>query len=135
MTPERITAPKRQHSIAVRAARLIDGLIDQAHRDCPGTCFVLRLPSGEQVFIPAHTSGGPRCPTGHAGYFRDRIRPFCEVDPTVRAGLCSMTPLALDRDPRTAPVYQVDLRSGAVTSTIHLPAPASGQQAGPLGGG
>ena len=43
-TPEWIAAPKRRNSLAVRAARLIDVLIDRAHRDWPGTSFVLSCP-------------------------------------------------------------------------------------------
>jgi len=133
--PGWVAAPKRRHSIAARAARLIDALIDQAHRDWSGTCFVLRLPSGEQVFVPAHRSAGPPCALGHAGYLRDRVRPFCEVDPTLHGGICSMTPLALDQNPSAAPVYQVDLGSGALSSARHLPAAASDRLAGPLGDG
>src|SRR5664279_2019575 len=89
MLPEGISARSRRRLTAVRAARLIDALIDQAHRDWPDAGFVIRLPSGEDVFLPAHRSGGTPCPLGHAGYFRDRVRPFCEVDPTLHhAGIC-----------------------------------------------
>jgi hypothetical protein len=60
MTPlERIALPVRRHSIAIRAARLIDALIDGAHRGWPDVCFMMRLPSGEQIFVPAHRSAGP----------------------------------------------------------------------------
>src|SRR5664279_3131896 len=106
MLPERISARSHRRLTAVRAARLIDALIDQAHRDWPDAGFVIRLPSGEDVFLPAHRSGGTPCPLGHAGYFRDRVRPFCEVDPTLHAGICRITPLALDQDPPTAHAYQ-----------------------------
>ena len=105
MLPERIAARSRRRLTEVRAARLIDALIDQAHRDWPDAGFVIGLPSGEDVFLPAHRSGGTPCPLGHAGYFRDRVRPFCEVDPTLHAGICRITPLALDQDPPTAPAY------------------------------
>ena len=43
----------RRRLTAVRAARLIDALIDQAHRDWPDAGFVIGLPSGEDVFLPA----------------------------------------------------------------------------------
>ena len=88
MLPEGISARSRRRLTAVRAARLIDALIDQAHRDWPDAGFVIGLPSGEDVFLPAHRSGGTPCPLGHAGYFRARVRPFCEVDPTLHAGIC-----------------------------------------------
>ena len=117
MLPERISARSRRRLTAVRAARLIDALIDQAHRDWPDAGFVIRLPSGEDVFLPAHRSGGTPCPLGHAGYFRDRVRPVCEVDPTLHAGICRITPLALDQDPPTAHAYQLSLRSGTITAT------------------
>ena len=86
MLPEGIPAHSRRRLTAVRAARLIDALIDHAHSDWPETCFVLRMPSGEDVFLPAHRSGGTPCPLGHAGYFRDRVRPFCAsgYDPSCR---------------------------------------------------
>lgn len=119
MLPERIAARSRRRLTEVRAARLIDALIDQAHRDWPDACFVIGLPSGEDVFLPAHRSGGTPCPLGHAGYFRDRVRPFCEVDPTLHAGFCRITPLAFDQDPPTAPAsaYQLSLSSGTITAT------------------
>ena len=121
MPPERITARSRRRLTAVRAARLIDALIDQAHRDWPDACFVIGLPSGEDVFLPAHRSGGTPCPLGHAGYFRDRIRPFCEVDPNLRAGICRITPLVLDQGPPTDPAYRLSLSSGTITATGQEP--------------
>ena len=134
MTPlERIALPVRRHSIAIRAARLIDALIDGAHRGWPDVCFVMRLPSGEQIFVPAHRSAGPSCALGHAGYFHDRIRPFCEVDSTLHGGICCMIPLALDQIPPSAPAYQLDLRSGTLTSTRHPQAAVSHCVAGPVG--
>lgn len=57
--PERSLPRKRHHSIMVRATRPIDALIDRAHHDWAETCFVLGLPSGDQIFMPAHRSGGP----------------------------------------------------------------------------
>ena len=134
MTPlERIALQGRRHSIAIRAARLIDALIDGAHRGWPDVCFVMRLPSGEQIFVPAHRSAGPSCALGHAGYFHDRIRPFCEVDSTLHGGICCMIPLALDQIPPSAPAYQLDLRSGTLTSTRHPQAAVSHRVAGPVG--
>jgi len=44
MLPERISARSRRRLTAVRAARLIDALIDQVHRDWPDAGFVIRLP-------------------------------------------------------------------------------------------
>jgi hypothetical protein len=130
MLPVSIATPSRRRSTAIRAARLIDAMIDHAHRDWPDACFVIRLSSGEQVFVPAHRSAGTPCALGHAGYFRDRVRSFCEVDPTLHAGICSMTPLALDQNPPTAPAYQVSLSSGTITTTGHLPTAASHRLSG-----
>ena len=121
MLPERISARSHRRLTEVRAARLIDALIDQAHRDWPDACFVIGLPSGEDVFLPAHRSGGTPCPLGHAGYFRDRIRPFCEVDPNLRAGICRITPLVLDQGPPTDPAYRLSLSSGTITATGQEP--------------
>lgn len=58
-----------------RTARLIDELIDGAHRRCPDHPFRLLLPTGEVMNIPPHD---PllRCATlGHAGYFLTQVAP------------------------------------------------------------
>ncbi len=100
-----------------RARQLIDALIDRVHTDWPTVAFVLRLPSGEQVMLPRHQEGMAECAPGHSRYFSDRVRPFCEVDPTpCHGGRCWATPLTPENDPSDIPVYVVDRRLGILTA-------------------
>lgn len=58
-----------------RTARLIDDLVDRAHRRCPDHPFRLLLPTGEASNIPPHDPL-VRCSTlGHAGFFVTQVAP------------------------------------------------------------
>lgn len=64
-----------------RIARLIDELVDHAHRECPGRAFRLQLPSGEAVLVLPHDPM-TRCHSlGHLGYFTTLVEPFLTVSP------------------------------------------------------
>jgi hypothetical protein len=107
---------RRRNAIAELAPELIDLLIDRVHYEWPESSFVLRTPSGEQVLVPSHLAGGPRCIRGHARYFKDLVLPFCEVDPIRRGGRYRMVPLAPGGGARVdAPCYELNLRSGVLT--------------------
>ena len=105
-----------------RVRVLIDALIDRAHHEHPTAFAVLTLPSGERMYVASHVAAQPACPTGHSGFFGERIRPFHGPAAIPGRGSSDLRPLLLDVhcDPavRHRLRYRLDLRSGDLETTL-----------------
>jgi len=114
-------APKQQgdgvnRTRLIRAGRLIDGLINGVHHRWPGAAFIIKLPTGEELLVPRHGAGATECTNSHSSYFRLRVLPYCEVNPTPRLpGKCTLRPVVGIDGGAYIPAYSLDLGSGLVT--------------------
>ena len=113
----------------IRTHRLIDSLIDRAHRDWPGVPCVLHMPTGEEIYVPAHTAGEDHGGHRHAGYFAHKIRPYYECDPAPHGrGTCKVHPVTKVGIGSKHPAYQVDLHSGVCSYMEDLPYGSDGER-------
>ena len=113
----------------IRTHRLIDSLIDRAHRDWPGVPCVLHMPTGEEIYVPAHTAGEDHGRDRHTGYFGHSIRPYCECDPAPHGrGTCEVHPLTEVGLGSGHPAYQVDLHSGVCSPMEETPHGSDGER-------
>ena len=113
----------------IRTGRSVDGLIDRAHTDWPGVPCVLHMPTGEEMYVPAHTASEDHGSDYHAGYFGHKIRPYFECDPAPHGrGTCEVHPLTTLAAGSVHAAYQVDLRSGICSSMDKAPHVSAGER-------